>query len=615
MSNRKKEPRERVRARKRRERERRRNAGAQRKVVSIDHVAHASLKGLADLWDCDIQTATSHLSKWAYFRMERARRKNQKTPIPPPEAASPRRKSDDTIRGRVHYLSLFSGVECLMHAVSHYWRCWGVAQFDPKDGTKQFAARVLARRLPRGVENLGDVTKLQPNFIGDIDLIVGGSPCQSFSRAGARNAMTDPRGRLTRVFMELAMNAKGASSLADTPGVPMILWENVPDVLLNKKNRTTGRKRSPDEHPFCIILGMLGGADDGAPLSFPDETMTWPKTGYYIGPQRRVAWRVLDASLFGLPQQRQRLFLVATRNGDGLEPINCLFDKPPPLGPPLETPQGELYLLPEGSMGPSEPVSWSFEEVFECNPEREARFALDPDSARTIRENALKAFKKYRKNPEAEKQRNRWILNALARVAQGREIDPAAVPGDAVLVDVYGMNGRISTRIDKAACTVTAAYGDLHRPNRPIVARREEGRAWLRWLMPVEAERLMGLPDNWTRLPDIPEEEQDGDRFRAIGNGIAVPPLRWICERIEAEFGRVRAAGVYETDPAAYVFNPLTRDMTAPMQVKEEVPPTGIARLVRLDRQDRIYDERLDTEFALIAGMGAPKKKGKKRGK
>lgn len=614
------------RERKQRQRKREREQGKRRKPVTLDHRAHDCLHDLSRTWQCTMQTAASHLITWAHRLVTQAELAGRSSIVPSPFHSDHPYREVQRIswRGRFPapvYLSLFSGVESLLEATTDWWRCAGVAQYDPDDGKKQFAARVLESHLPDGIENLGDVTRLTPEMIGGIDLVVAGTPCQSFSAAGRRLGLEDRRGALTPWFMHLATRAAVKPSPAGVTGVPVILWENVPTVLSGKQD---GKRRPPREHPFCIVLGMLGGANGGAPLPYPKKngrTLDWGRVGYYEGPERRVAWRVLDASRFGVPQQRERLFLVAARNGDGIDPVRCLFDKAPPLGPPLPAPGGRLFLPPEGLPGPDGPVPSHLDAVLVRDPEREARFVLDPAAAARIRERALRYWEEEREpdQAEAERNRNKWILDMLEALAKGRRltVDQLPIPEgrDAALVDVYGTNGRISSRIGLPACTVTASYGNEDGYNRPIVARTDGTRVWVRWLMPVEAERLMGFPDDWTLLPDTPEAAQDFDRFRAIGNAIAIPPLRWICRLIYSEIRRAQKEEGFTSDEEGSVFNPLTGKPTTPVPPKEPPPLNHFERQRREKRRDQErrerYERRMTTYFPRLLELAEQETKGR----
>ena len=179
----------------------------------------------------------------------------------------------------IRYGSVCSGIE----AASVAWEPlgWEPAWFSE---IEPFPSAVLAHRFPH-VPNLGDMTTLHEREEfnrGTIDLLVGGTPCQSFSVAGFRRGMEDPRGNLALVFLRLVALAQPR----------WVVWENVPGVLSSAGGRDFG--------------SFLGGL---AELGYG-----W-------------AYRVLDAQYFGVPQRRRRVFVIGHR-GDARWAGSVLFEPP-----------------------------------------------------------------------------------------------------------------------------------------------------------------------------------------------------------------------------------------------------------------------------------------------
>lgn len=209
---------------------------------------------------------------------------------------------------KVRYGSLCSGIEAASvawHVLPGWEPAW-FSQFDPDHSYKNgpdFASAVLAERFP-GVPNLGDMTDDgwmdRAAALGDIDVLVGGTPCQAFSVAGLRQGLHDSRGQLTLRFCEIANAANPA----------FVLWENVPGVL---SDHTNG---------FGCLLAGLAGEDD----SLQPPGGKWSDAGCVFGPQRTVAWRVLDAQHCGLAQRRRRVFALACPAASGLDPCAVLFE-------------------------------------------------------------------------------------------------------------------------------------------------------------------------------------------------------------------------------------------------------------------------------------------------
>lgn len=155
------------------------------------------------------------------------------------------------------------------------WTPIGFSEIEP------FPCAVLKHRFPN-VKNYGDMTKFKEWDIepGTVDALVGGTPCQSFSLAGLRGGLEDPRGNLMLTFGALADHLKST----------WLIWENVPGVLSSNEGRD-----------FGTFLGMLG------------------LIGYGF------AYRILDAQYFGVPQRRERVFVVG-HLGDWRRAAAVLFD-------------------------------------------------------------------------------------------------------------------------------------------------------------------------------------------------------------------------------------------------------------------------------------------------
>jgi DNA (cytosine-5)-methyltransferase 1 len=143
------------------------------------------------------------------------------------------------------------------------------------------------------------------------DLFCGGTPCQAFSVAGLRNSLDDARGNLSLTFVGIANAIDHVRSLrGDAPAI--VFWENVPGVLNTKDNA------------FGCFLGALAGESD--PIKPPGGGESkWTNAGCVFGPQRTVAWRVLDAQHFGVAQRRRRVFVVASARDD-INPTEILFE-------------------------------------------------------------------------------------------------------------------------------------------------------------------------------------------------------------------------------------------------------------------------------------------------
>ena len=205
--------------------------------------------------------------------------------------------------------SVCSGIE----AASVAWHPLGwtsawLSEIEP------FPCAVLKHHYP-DVPNHGDMTLLPEKILsGQVeapDLFCGGTPCQAFSVAGLRNSLDDARGNLSLTFVGIANAIDHVRSIrGDAPAI--VFWENVPGVLNTKDNA------------FGCFLGALAGESD--PIKPPGGGESkWTNAGCVFGPQRTVAWRVLDAQHFGVAQRRRRVFVVASARDD-INPTEILFE-------------------------------------------------------------------------------------------------------------------------------------------------------------------------------------------------------------------------------------------------------------------------------------------------
>ncbi|EPZ8354689.1 DNA cytosine methyltransferase [Enterobacter hormaechei] len=206
----------------------------------------------------------------------------------------------------VSYGSVCSGIE----AASVAWHClgWQPAWFAE---IEKFPSAVLAYRWP-DVTNLGDMTQIaaaiRAGKIDAPDLLVGGTPCQAFSVAGLRNGLADERGQLTLAFVDL-VNAIDEKRSEQGKSPVIVVWENVPGVFSSKDNAFG-----------CFLAGLAG---ESCALESPGKR--WANAGYVLGPERAIAWRVLDAQFFGVAQRRRRVFVVASARTD-IDPAKILFE-------------------------------------------------------------------------------------------------------------------------------------------------------------------------------------------------------------------------------------------------------------------------------------------------
>ncbi len=365
----------------------------------------------------------------------------------------------------MRYLSVCSGIEAASVAWKGLgWEAVGFSEIEP------FPCAVLQQRFPK-VKNYGDMTKYKEWKIhGAVDVLVGGTPCQSFSVAGLRQGLADPRGNLMLTFGAMASHFKAR----------WIVWENVPGVLSSNGGRD-----------FGSFLGMLA------------------EFGYGF------AYRVLDAQFFGVPQRRRRVFVVG-HLGSWEYPAKVLFDAESLSGnpPPRRTKRQEASAYAEGSFG-----TYREGEV--------GTLRASGGGSETLISTDCKAGKAvcFTQNQRDEVR----LMGGDGEVAGSVCAMQATKQQNLIAYENHPQDGRVKESGDVSP-TITSRAGTGGN-NLPIIASTV-----VRRLTPRECERLQGFPDDWTKIPWRGKDKEDcpdSHRYKACGNSMAVPVMKWIGERIQ----------------------------------------------------------------------------------
>ena len=441
--------------------------------------------------------------------------------------------------GNLVFGSVCSGIE----AASVAWESlgWKAAWFSE---IEPFPCAVLAHHYP-DVQNLGDMTAIAPRILaGEIcapDIFCGGTPCQAFSVAGLRRSLDDARGNLTLTFCDIADAIDSARTVrGQHPAV--IFWENVPGVLNTKDNA------------FGCFLGALSG--EGCELQ--PAGGKWTNAGCVFGPQRTVAWRILDAQYFGVAQRRRRVFVVASAR-KGFDPTAVLFEFDGvrrDTAPRRETRQGAPALPPRstagGGLGPDFDCGGGvIPELAKCiTTGTGLRYDTDTDTD-TILPVAFAENSRHEIRLEgSDGQRTGALSTGGGKPGQGVPMiafhptqDPiSSTDGVTHCMGAGGGQGNATiavavqasqsgVRINDTVGTLDANYGS-RRHNGVMQAMQ------VRRLTPEECEALQGFPRSYTAIPwrKKPASEcPDSPRYKALGNSWAVPVVRWIGSRILKE--------------------------------------------------------------------------------
>ena len=352
----------------------------------------------------------------------------------------------------MRYFSAFTGAGGFDLGMPGGWECIGMSEID------KYADMVLKFRF-RDVENYGDIEKIRYSELPDFEVLIGGSPCQDVSLAGKREGLSGSRSRLFYSYVEILKAKK--------PGY--FIFENVKGLL-----------------------------SSNARWDFAEVVYQFSEAGY------DVWWQVLDAVDFGIPQHRERVFILGSAGGSG------------------------------------------FREIFFERKDKKKNTKLQGQQANTI-------TRRYKQSEATgtyivENQFNAQIENLHFTRSQPNR--------------VYGTNGVAPTlhrntggqQVVKIGIPVRQADGRSENANRRRFKEPDEPGFTLqssqrhgvmfedmriRYLTPLECERLMGWPDNWTKYGVNKEgktvELSDNARYNLIGNGVVPKIIRQlVCRFLSA---------------------------------------------------------------------------------
>jgi DNA (cytosine-5)-methyltransferase 1 len=424
------------------------------------------------------------------------------------------------------YGSVCSGIEAA--TVAWHPLGWRPAFFSEIEA---FPRAVLSHHYP-AVPLHGDFTTIEAGQYDPIELLVGGTPCQSFSIAGLRGGLGDDRGNLALEYLRLA----------DRLRPQWLVWENVPGVLSSNGGRD-----------FGAILGGL------------------VELGYGF------AYRVLDAQHFGVPQRRRRVFVVGYL-GDWRPAAAVLFERHSLQGhiaPRRQTREsategaqrcsfaigshagaadGDQSNRSHAAGGPvglniSDELAYSLragrnqsgafggnntrgpiDVACALNASGTASGRMDFESETfivgTLNANGKAAGSATQQDAES------GMLITHALTANGFDASEDGTGRGTPLVPVafsckdHGADaGSISPTLR------SMGFSGSHANAGGQVA--VQNHAGVRRLTPRECERLQGFPDDYTAVPYRGKIAADGPRYKALGNSMAVPCMSWIGQRIE----------------------------------------------------------------------------------
>jgi DNA (cytosine-5)-methyltransferase 1 len=442
----------------------------------------------------------------------------------------------------VRFLSVCSGIEAASVAWNPLgWKAVAFSEIEP------FPCALLKHHYP-DTPNFGDMTKYK-EWSDDlsIDLLCGGTPCQSFSVAGLRKGLDDPRGNLMLTFGAIAAKYRPQ----------WLVWENVPGVLSSNGGAD-----------FGSFLGMLG------------------ELGYGF------AYRVLDAQYFGVAQRRRRVFVVGCF-GDWRSAAAVLFERHGLSGNPAPRRQAGQTITSTIRAGAANggaghgarsgdskdelivPVAQTLRAQAQashradtetyipvetlCISTGQAGAEIGADMAPTLNCNHEAPYVIAGVMPFDTTQ-----ITSIANYSNPKSGDPChplAAGGHAPAIAFSAGDHGNDAAFDVSP---TMRKGGDGGGNQPAIAystklhntnSNQAGKVYeeytvgldrnspppallmamqVRRLTPMECERLQGFPDLYTAIPLRGKPAADGPRYKALGNSWAIPNVRWIGERIDA---------------------------------------------------------------------------------
>ena len=404
------------------------------------------------------------------------------------------------------------------------------------------------------MKHLGDITRIDGGAIAPVDVITGGSPCQDLSVAGKRAGLAGERSGLYMEQIRIIREMRNADILRGRTGQLIrprfMVWENVPGAFSSNRGedfRAVLEEAARTADPNAVVPGPPAGR--------------WPASGAVLGDGWSLAWRVLDAQFWGVPQRRRRIALVADFGGRAAPEILFIrkgvfgdIDAGPAAGEASSAGAGggayptvarsltarhdgspcvdrgpNIIVQAAGFSGGQGAKSGGIGYAEELSPTLKAT-ASGSRSSPCVFEN------------HGQDSRLTGPLDVAPTVAQ-----KFGTGGNNTPLVVAGLDCRNGTENPELSATLQAKAngGQSLNCTHPVRVGKT-----VRRLTPLECERLQGFPDGWTDIGPwtdgkgkVHKESSDSARYKALGNSIALPPWRWVLLRITACYERPATLG------------------------------------------------------------------------
>ena len=373
-----------------------------------------------------------------------------------------------------------------------------------------FPMKVSAIRFPDMVQH-GDITKINGAEVEPVDIITGGSPCQDLSVAGKRAGLAGERSGLfmemVRVVREMREHEKRNGRTGVDIRPRFMVWENVPGAFSSNKG----------EDFRAVLEETARIADETAVIPGPPKGK-WNTAGCIMGDSWSIAWRVLDAQYWGVPQRRRRIYLVADFGGQSAPEV--LFKRKGLSRYSQESGEARERIAAdaERSVGKTSRSVAPFDTTQITSPQNGNKFEYGLP-CHTLNANAhvpsIVELDMTHAN-DVIRECGQTVPTLQNRMGTGGNQIPLV---QQINCQPSGISGTVSSKWAKGT---GGPAGDEHYN---LIAQRYS----VRRLTPLECERLQGYPDGWTDIPGA----SDSARYKALGNSVAIPCVEYVLEGIK----------------------------------------------------------------------------------
>lgn len=429
--------------------------------------------------------------------------------------------------------------------------------------------------------HLGDITKIDGRTAPVVDTVIGGSPCQDLSMAGKRAGLSGDRSGLYMEQIRIIKEMRDTDVLRGRTGQFIrpryMVWENVPGAFSSNKGAD-----------FAAVLeeAVKVVEPEAPPVSVPEKG--WPTSGCLHGVVGgwSIAWRVLDAQFWGVPQRRRRIALIC--DFGGMSAPEILFVRKGLSGDPETSRAQRKETAGDTGSGLGKPVHTGVIGFSANSGAKSGSCGAEVEKAPSLLANRHDAAVVY----DCRGNGNGKIAPTITGDHQSRVTDftgiilndqggarmsvsadgisptiRAEMHGNIPAVALSIGNGQVNQSASETASTLSCmhdqqailCYGLDSNKNGYVdmvgaLQSHQSGgmqelccdrRMVVRRLTPLECERLQGFPDEWTDIGPwtdskgkLHKESSDSSRYKALGNSIALPPWKWVLKRLCAQYER-----------------------------------------------------------------------------